>query len=147
MSFFIIRSLRPTENPYDVLQKDLASRKVFLSSKAIQMRVRRLERKVRAGQHMTWHQILQHQYTCFKYFSGMNLWLSRFKGFPGFPRGGICQEVPHIDTARDESVTKPCCRGRNLKASLPASPRASITAQEHGGAKPLTITLPATGVA
>lgn len=81
-SFFIIRSLRPTENPYDVLQKDLASREVFLSSKAIQMRVRRLERKIRAGQHMTWHQILQHQYRCFKYFSGMNLWLSRFKGLP-----------------------------------------------------------------
>jgi hypothetical protein len=81
-SVLIIRSLRPTESPYDVLQKDLAVRKVFLTSKAIQMRVRRLEGKIRAGQHTTWHRILQYQYQCYKYFSGMNLWLSRFTGFP-----------------------------------------------------------------
>jgi hypothetical protein len=82
VSFFIIRNLRPTENPYDVLQEDLATRKVFVTSKAIQMRVRRLERKLQGGQHMTWHQVLQHQYRCYKYFLGMNLWLSRFKGLP-----------------------------------------------------------------
>lgn len=78
----ITRSLRPTENPYDVLQADLATRKVFVTSKAIQMRVRRLERKIGAGQHMNWHQILQHQYRCYKYFWGMSLWLRRFKGLP-----------------------------------------------------------------
>ena len=82
VSVLIIRSLRPTENPYEVLQADLATRKVFVSSKAIQMRMRRLERKIRARQHLVWHQILQHQYRCYKYFLGMNHWLSRFKGFP-----------------------------------------------------------------
>jgi hypothetical protein len=82
ISVFIIRDLRPTENPYDVLQEDLATRKVFVSSKAIQMRVRRLQRKVGIGQHMTWHQILQYQYRCYKYFVGMNLWLNRFKDLP-----------------------------------------------------------------
>jgi hypothetical protein len=82
VSVFIARNLKPTENPCDVLQEDLATRGVFFSSKAIQMRVRRLERKVRAGQHMTWHQILQYQYRCYKYFFGMNVWLSRFKGLP-----------------------------------------------------------------
>jgi len=78
----IARNLRPTENPYEVLQEDLAIRKVFITSKAIQMRVRRLERKLQAGQHITWHQILQHQYRSYKYFLGMNLWLSRCKGSP-----------------------------------------------------------------
>jgi hypothetical protein len=82
VSVLITRNLRPTENPYHVLQEDLATRKVFVSSKAIQMRVRRLESKLRAGQHTTWHRILQHQYRCYKYFVGMNLWLSRFKDFP-----------------------------------------------------------------
>jgi hypothetical protein len=82
VSVLITRSLRPTENPYDVLREDLAARKVFLTSKAIQMRVRRIEGKIRAGQHTTWHRILQYQYQCYKYFSGMNLWLSRFKSFP-----------------------------------------------------------------
>jgi hypothetical protein len=82
VSVFIIRNLRPGENPYDVLQEDLGTRTVFVMSKAIQMRVRRLERKIRAGQHMTWHQILRHQYGSYKYFLGMNLWLSRFQGLP-----------------------------------------------------------------
>jgi hypothetical protein len=82
ITVFIARNLRPGENPYEVLQEDLATRRVSVTSKAIQMRVRRLERKVRAGQHLTWHQILQHQYRCYKYFLGMNLWLSRFKGLP-----------------------------------------------------------------
>jgi hypothetical protein len=82
VSVFITRSLRPTQNPYDVLHEDLATREVFIESKAIQMRVRRLERKIRAGQHMTWHQILQYQYRCYKYFIGVNLWFSRFTGFP-----------------------------------------------------------------
>ena len=82
VSVLIIRNLRPTGNPYEVLQEDLATRRVCVTSKAIQMRVRRLERKIRAGQHMTWHQILQHQYRCYKYFLGMNLWLSRCKGLP-----------------------------------------------------------------
>lgn len=82
ISVVIAHNFRPTENPYDVLQEHLANRKVFVSSKAIQMRVRRLERKLQAGQHMTWHQILQHQYRCYKYFSGMNLWFSRFKRLP-----------------------------------------------------------------
>lgn len=82
VSVFIVRNLRPTENPYEVLQEDLATRRVCVTSKAIQMRVRRLERKIRASQHMTWHQILQHQYRCYKYFLGMNLWLSRCKALP-----------------------------------------------------------------
>jgi hypothetical protein len=82
ISIFIIRNLRPMENPYDVLRKDLASRKFFVSSKAIQMRVRRLGGKVGAGEHMAWHQILQHQYQCYKYFVGMNLWFSRFQRLP-----------------------------------------------------------------
>jgi hypothetical protein len=82
VSVFIIHNLRPGENPYDVLQEDLATRTVFIMSKAIQMKVRRLERKIRAGQHMTWHQILQYQYRCYKYFLGMNIWLSRFQGLP-----------------------------------------------------------------
>jgi hypothetical protein len=82
VSVFITYSLRPTENPYDVLQEDLETREVFIESKAIQMRVRRLERKIRTGQHMTWHQILQYQYRCYKYFTGINLWFSRFKGLP-----------------------------------------------------------------
>jgi hypothetical protein len=81
ISVLIARNLRPGENPYELLQEELAKGKV-VTSKAIQMRVRRLERKIRAGQHMTWHQILQHQYQCYKYFLGMNLWFSRFNGSP-----------------------------------------------------------------
>ena len=102
VSVFITRNLRPTENPYHVLQEDLATRKIFVSSKAIQMRVRRLERKLRAGQHTTWHRILQHQYRCYKYFVGMNLWLSRFKGFPpvGYLRKCVTLTGPEMKMLR-----------------------------------------------
>jgi hypothetical protein len=82
VSVLIIRNLRPGENPYEVLQEDLATRNVCVMSKAIQMRVRRLERKIRAGQDITWHQVLQYQYRNYKYFLRMNLWFSRFKGLP-----------------------------------------------------------------
>lgn len=82
VSVLINRSLRPAENPYKVLQKDLETRKVFVASEAILMRVRRLETKIRAGQHLTWHQIVQYQYLSYKYFVGINLWQSRCIDFP-----------------------------------------------------------------
>jgi hypothetical protein len=82
ISFLLMPCLMPTENPYDALQKELASKQHFLTSKAIQMRVRRLAKKIGAGQHMSWDQILGYQYRCFKYFSGMKAWLSYFKGYP-----------------------------------------------------------------
>jgi hypothetical protein len=82
IAVLIARNLRPTKNPYEVLQADLATRNACVTSKAIQMRVRRLERALRAGQHATWHQILQCQYQCYKYVLGMNLWFSRFQGLP-----------------------------------------------------------------
>jgi len=108
VSVLIVRNLTPTKNPYEVLQEDLATRGVFLSSKAVQMRVRRLERKVRAGQHMAWHQILQYQYRCYKYFLEMNLWLSRCKGLPpvGYLRKWLTLTVHEM-----KYVTKPCGRG------------------------------------
>jgi hypothetical protein len=102
VSVFIIRSLRPTENPYEVLQEDLATRKVFVTSKAIEMRVRRLERKIRTGQHMTWDQILRHQYWCYKYFFGMNRWLSRFHDVPpvGYLRQCLILTVQEMNLLR-----------------------------------------------
>jgi hypothetical protein len=82
VSVFVAHSLRPAENPYHVLQEEFETRKVFIEPKAIQMRVRRLERKIQTGQHMAWLEILQYQYRSYKYFRGTNLWLSQGKSFP-----------------------------------------------------------------
>ncbi len=87
VSRFIVRRLKPTENPFDVLEKELRGRKVFLSSKAVQMKVRRLQKKIETGQHTSWDQILQYQYRCFKYFSCMSLWPKRSRGFARIPAG------------------------------------------------------------
>jgi hypothetical protein len=131
ISSLIIRSLRPTENPYDVLQKHFASSSVFLTSKAIQMRVRRLEKKIRAGQHFAWFHILQQQYRCFKYFLWMNLWLSTFKGLPPVGYLRKCLTL----TGREMNLLRSLVAGAEiLRRGRPASPRPSITAQEHGGA-------------
>jgi hypothetical protein len=102
ISVFIIRRLRPTENPYDVLQEALATKKVFVSSKAIQMRVRRLERKIPEGRHMAWHQILEYQYRCYKYFAGMSLWTGRSTGFPpvGYLRQCLTLTGPEMNMLR-----------------------------------------------
>ena len=102
VSVRIIRGLKPRENVYDVLQKDLAAKKVWVESKAIQMRVRRLEKRIRVGQHLSWDQILQHHYRCYKFFVGSNLWLSRFKGFPpvGYLKKCLTLTRPEINLLR-----------------------------------------------
>jgi hypothetical protein len=126
VSVLIARNLRPTENPYDALQEDIETRKVFVTSKTIQMRVRRLDSKLRAGQHITWDQILQHQYRCYKYLSGMSLWHSRRKGFPTVGYLRKCLTL----TGREMNLLRSLVAGpKLLKASSPVSPRASITAR------------------
>jgi hypothetical protein len=101
VSALIVRSLKPRENAYDVLQKELAARKGYVGSKAIQMRVRRLEKKIQTG-HLTWFQILQYHYRCYKYFVGSNLWLDRFKSIPpvGYLRKCLTLTRPEMNMLR-----------------------------------------------
>lgn len=102
VSFFLLRRLKPTENPYSVLQKELESRQIFSTAKAIQMKERRLEANIRAGRHMPWPEILRYQYRCFKYFSGMNIWFGRSTGLPpvGYLKKCLTLTVHEMDLLR-----------------------------------------------
>jgi len=73
VSVLLLRRWKPSENAYDVLNKELEKRGVFVKAKTIQMRVRRLDENIRAGLHIPWDKILENQYLSFKYSWFMRL--------------------------------------------------------------------------
>jgi len=71
----IIRALDPTVNPYSSLKDQLEKRGNHRTRIAIQMRVTRFEKKLRAGQYFSCRQIAEQHYLRFK---GFQLWNSPF---------------------------------------------------------------------
>jgi len=67
VSVLVLRRWKQPGNAYDVLKEELEKRGLFVRAKTIQMKVRRLDEKIRTGLHLPWSQILEDQYLSFKY--------------------------------------------------------------------------------